>query len=168
MKILILTSLLMTAAAPALANDGGVASIKVKDIRMREYKYENGMEKEVQRIAKPQHRITFSGGDAAKLQQILPSQLSVVTHMQPEIKAEFDRSFKTLGIYSEKSAAVSAKVLTISCTDAELDSFGDQGKVRIIKKAQTECAIEIIGIPDGSDPSDNLGDVQEFNPKCQP
>lgn len=168
MKKMILLGAMILGSFSALANDGGVVAIKVNDIRMREYKYEDGVEKEIRRIIKPQFKITFQGGEAAKLQKILPSQLSVITSMQPEIKNEFDKSFKTLGIYSEKSTQVSAKVLTVTCVDADIESVGDEGKVKIVKKGQSECTIEIMGLDDDVPATDYLGDASEFAPSCQP
>lgn len=159
---------LLLGSLSAYANDGGIVAIKVNDIRMREYKYEDGIEKEVRRIVKPNFRITFAGGEAAKLQKILPSQLSVITAMQPEIEAQFNASFKTLGIYNEGNRQVSSKVLSITCVDADIESVGDEGKVKIVKKGQSECTIEINGIEEGSDASDYFGDMQTYAPSCQP
>jgi hypothetical protein len=107
----------------ANANDGGIAGIKVSEIKMREYQEKNGVEKEVRRIADPNFKIVFTGEQADRLQQILPSELSVISAMQPELAEEFNRTFKTLGVYNEavKNSAgkvlVSAKLLTISCND---------------------------------------------------
>lgn len=147
-------------AAVAIANDGGIAGIKVNEIRMREYSWKNGEEKEIRRITDPNFKITFSGLEARKLQQALPSEFSVITSMQPELKPEFDRTFKALGIYSDKTAQVTEKVVTIRCTDGELESIGETGKMRIKKKAQTECEISIVR----GDAADMLGDVAPFEP----
>lgn len=166
-KIILLGSLVF-ASATAFANDGGVVAIKVNDIRMREYKYEDGMEKEVRRIVKPQFKITFTGGEAAKLQKILPSQVSVITSMQPEIADAFAKSFKTLGIYSDKTPQVTSKIVTINCVDADLESIGETGKVKLVKKGQSECSIEIVGVDDGTDAADYFGDMQTYAPSCQP
>lgn len=167
MKHLILMSAIILSSFAGFANDGGVVAIKVNDIRMREYKYEDGIEKEVRRIVKPQFKITFSGGEAAKLQKILPSQVSVITSMQPEIADAFAKSFKTLGIYSDKTPQVSSKIVTINCVDADLESIGETGKVKLVKKGQSECSIEIVGVDDETDATDYLGDVQHYAPSCQ-
>lgn len=169
-KTLLKTALIGSgfAGAMAFANDGGVVAIKVNDIRMREYKLEDGVEKEVRRIVKPNFKITFSGGEAAKLQKVLPSQISVITSMQPEIADQFAQSFKTLGIYSDKSPQVSSKVVTINCVDADLQSVGDEGRVKIVKKGQSECSIEIVGVDEGVYPEDYLGAIQTYAPSCQP
>lgn len=163
---LILLGALLSSSLPVLANDGGIASIKVNEIRMREYKHENGQEKEVRRIIQPNFKITFSGGEAKKLQQILPSQLSVMTGMQPEIAKDFNESFKTLGIYSDKTPQVSGKVLTINCNDGELEEIGNTGKYRVRKTGKTECTLQINAIPDGVDAADYLGDASDFSPTC--
>lgn len=166
-KVLLFSALLLGSLS-TYANDGGTAAIKVNDIHMREFKYENGVEKEVRRIVKPNFRITFSGGEAANLQKILPSQLSVITMMQPEIATQFNASFKALGIYSEGTRQVSSKVLIISCADANIESVGDDGKVKIVKTGQSECTIEINGIDEGADASDYLGGMKTYAPSCQP
>lgn len=164
-SLIFLTSL-MSVALPVLANDGGVATIKVNEIRMREYTYEDGQEREVRRIIQPNFKITFSGGEAKKLQQILPSQLSVLTGMQPEIARDFNESFKTLGIYSDKTPQVSGKVLTISCSDGELEDIGNTGKYRVRKTGNTQCTLQINAVPDSVGAADYLGDASDFNPTC--
>lgn len=166
MKMSLLTFAVVSIVAPfSMANDGGVAAIKVNEIRMREYKYENYKEKEVRRISKPNFKITFSGGEAAKLQKILPSTVSVLTAMQPELKKAYEESFKTLGIYSEASNGVTSKVISISCSDADLVSAGND-KMKIVKKGQSSCEISIVGA-EGDGASDYFGDMQEFVPACK-
>jgi hypothetical protein len=146
----------------ASANDGGVAAIKVNDIRMREYAIQNGQEKEIKRIAKPNFKITFSGGEAKKLQQVLPSEYSVITGMQPELKDKFNETFKTLGIYSDKSATVSGKLITINCVDGDLVPIeGQDGKSKIVKRAQTDCTLSITEVENAQD---ELGDISTFEP----
>lgn len=149
---------------PAFANDGGIAAIKVSDIRMREFEVRNGQERELRRIAKPNFKIYLNGQEAAKLQKILPSEFSVLTHMQPEIADAFNASFKTLGVYSDASNLASAKILTIHCNDAEL-KFADDGKVSIAKKPRSECTIEIRGLDSGESAGDYFGDMSSFEPK---
>ncbi|RYZ63473.1 MAG: hypothetical protein EOP05_23505 [Proteobacteria bacterium] len=128
-------------AAPAFANDGGVAAIKVSEIKMREY---NEQGQEVKRIANPNYKITFKGGEAAKLQKILPSTVSVITAIQPELAKAYAETFKTLGIYSGASQGIKSKVITINCSNGELVPNGDKSK--IVKKSETECSIEINGV----------------------
>lgn len=152
----------------AFANDGGIAAIRVHDIRMREYKFEDGTEKEIRRIVKPNFKITFKGGEAAKLQQTLPSEVSVITGMQPEIAGQFNATFKSLGVYNHASADVSAKALTISCNDGSLVPIGETGKFKIVKKPETECTISILGVEDGTTPEDYFGAITEYSPTCHP
>lgn len=151
----------MMIAAPAFANDGGVAAIKVSEIKMREY---NDQGKEVKRLANPNFKISFKGGEAAKLQQILPSTVSVITAIQPELAKDYAATFKTLGIYSGESKGVKSKVITINCSNGELVANGDKSK--IVKNKDTECSIEIQGMADESSAGDMFGDMQTFAPKC--
>lgn len=168
MKALSLLICLLGMTGVAQANDGGVAAIKVNEIRMREYQEVNGEERELRRIVKPNFRITFSGGEAAKLQKILPSQVSVITHMQPELTDIFNDTFKTLGIYSEKTPQVSAKVLTISCSDGDF-RFHDDGRTEIVKTGQSTCEISIQGVDGDIEISDQFGEMQAFvPPMCHP
>lgn len=163
MKTLSMIFCVLAAGVSAQANDGGVAAIEVNEIRMREYQYVNGEEREVRRIVNPNFRITFSGGEAAKLQQILPSEVSVLTHMQPELTEAFNETFKTLGIYSEKTPQVSAKTLTLSCSDGEL-KFDDDGKAQIVKSGKSTCTLSIQGVEEGIDVTELFGAMQPFNP----
>lgn len=150
-------------AAPAFANDGGISAIKVSEIKMREY---NDMGKEVKRLASPNFKISFKGGEAAKLQQILPSELSVITSMQPELTKEFNATFKSLGIYANDSKGVKGKAITISCSNGQLKSSpGDDSKMIIEKNKDTECTISI-NPAEGDSAMDQFGDMQKFAPKC--
>lgn len=148
----------------AFANDGGVAGVKVSEIKMREYQVNNGQESELRRIVKPNFKIFFSGGEARQLQKALPSVYSVLTSMQPEIAEIFNESFKTLAIYSDKSDAASSKIINISCNDAEM-KFDDNGKVRIVKTGKSTCEITINGLENDENVNDYLGDVSPFEPK---
>lgn len=163
MKTLSLLFVVLSTGAVAQANDGGVAAIEVNEIRMREYQLVNGEERELRRIVNPNFRITFSGGEAAKLQKILPSEVSVITHMQPELTEAFNETFKTLGIYSEKTPQVSAKTLTISCADGEL-KLGDDGQAQIVKTGKTTCTISIQGVEEGIEVTELFGAMQPFTP----
>jgi len=160
MKILILILIAGLTGSMAYANDGGTAAIKVSEIRMREY---NNRGEEIKRLTHPNFRIFIKGQEAAKLQHILPSQVSVITAMQPELKFEYDRTFKALGIYNEASS-VTSKVVMISCTDGELVSDGN-GRSRIVKAGESSCEITINATPD---PADYFGDKQDYNPSCTP
>jgi hypothetical protein len=166
MKKLMLMLTLGLAAASAQANDGGIAAIKVNEIKMREAQInaKTGKEEVVRRIVNPNFTILIEGGEAEKLQKILPSEISVLTAMQPEIAAAFNASFKTLGIYSDKTAGASGKVITISCSDAELNYQEKTQKYKIQKKGKSTCKITIQGVPEGADIGNQLGDIQEFNP----
>jgi hypothetical protein len=168
MKKLMLALTLGLAATSAQANDGGIAAIKVDQIKMRETKLNQstGEEEVVRRIANPSFTITISGGEAEKLQQILPSEVSVLTAMQPELAAEFNKSFKSLGVYSDKTTGVTGKVITISCSDAELKQVKDTDKYKVQKKAQSTCTIRIQGLAEGADGADSMGDAQTFEPKA--
>ncbi len=158
MRSLVLFACLTCAGAHA--NDGGTAAIKVSEIKMREYN-DRGQEKK--RITNPNFRIFITGEEAAKLQYILPSQVSVVTAMNPAIKDEYNRTFKALGIYNEASS-VTSKVVMISCSDGELKTGGNDLPY-IVKAAQSSCEITIQG---ATDPSDYFGDKQDYNPSCTP
>lgn len=151
----------------AFANDGGIAAIKVDQIKMRETRYQNGEEVIVKKYVEPNFTITFEGGEAEKLQKILPSELSVITAIDPSIEKQFNETFKTLGIYADKSAAASAKILTISCSNGEL-SFLEDGKASIKKSGKTKCTIKIGGDAKAESLSEYFGDIGEFEPKtCQ-
>ncbi len=151
-------------AAPAFANDGGIAAIKVSEIKMREY---NDQGKEVKRISNPNFRITLKGGEAKKLQQILPSTVSVVTAMQPELKKAYDETFKELGIYSTESQGVKGKTISISCADGVLKADPkDNSKMMIVKSKESECSITIMGSSSDESVADYFGDMQTFAPKC--
>lgn len=165
MKALVILSLLFSPLL-ASANDGGIAGIKVSDIKMREYQIKDGVEKEVRRIAEPNFKILFTGQQADRLQQILPSVYSVITGMQPELAEEFNRTFKTLGIYNDAvkngsgKVIVSSKFMTISCSDGELVPDGDD-KMKIVKAGKSSCEITINSL--GEDGAD-MGDISEFEP----
>lgn len=168
MKSKILVGLLLTIlGAQAFANDGGMAAIKVKEIKMRSMQLKNSQWKE-EPVLNPHYKIVISGEEASKLQKILPSQVSVVTAMQPEIKDAYNESFKALGVYNKavkngNQVQVYPKVLTISCADATLDSDGN-GKMRVSKTGQSECVIEIHKIEKDDDAADYFGDAQTFEP----
>ena len=158
-KIIAMVSLLVISST-VIANDGGTAAIKVDQIKMRETAIKNGQEVTVKKIASPRYTITINGGEAEKLQQILPSMSSVFTTMYPESEKLYNDSFKSLGIYSEKSNGVSGKAISISCADAVLNDEG----TKITKTGKSECVIRIEAIEDGGE-SDIYGDVQTFEPK---
>lgn len=146
----------------ASANDGGQAAIKVSEIKMREYDNKGN---ELRRITDPNFRIMIKGEEAWKLQKILPSQVSVVTHMNPAISDLFGETFKGLGVYSMKSKAATGKVLNITCSNGELVTDAN-GKPDIKPAAETTCEISVNGGID--DPSDYFGDKQDYNPRCTP
>lgn len=153
-------------SAAAQANDGGVAAIKVSEIKMREVDQRTG--EVVKSHKNPSFKILITGGEAKKLQKVLPSTVSVITAMQPELKKDYDDTFKSLGIYNETSNAATSKVITISCADGELVRIGDTDKFKVEKSAQSECEITINGVPSTEAASDYFGDMQEFKPKtCQ-
>jgi hypothetical protein len=158
-KLIVLMSLI---SVSAFANDGGIAAIKVDQIKMREIGLKDGQEVILKKIVNPSYKIIIEGGEAAKLQKILPSQVSVITSMVPSIKKDFDQTFKSLGIYSDKSAAASSKVLTISCSDGEFNSNYD----KIIKTGKSVCTITINGLTEeDASAADYFGDAQKFEPK---
>jgi hypothetical protein len=159
-KVLAILSL-VSISLTAVANDGGVAAIKVDQIKMRETALKNGQEVVVKKIVNPSYTITIEGGEAAKLQKILPSVSSVFTGMFPAQAQLYKDSFKSLGIYSEKSAAASSKVLSISCSDAVMNESGE----KITKTGKSVCSITINGVSDGVSATDNFGDAQTFEPK---
>lgn len=158
-KMFLLITLLATSA---FANDGGIASIKVDAIRMREFKFVDGKEVITNRIAAPSHKILIEGAEAKKLQKILPSVFSVITAIQPDLKAQFDDSFKSLGIYSNDSQIAKGKALEISCSDADLVSLGND-KYKVVKNGKPSCTITI----NSNDPSvgPDWGDSSTFEPK---
>lgn len=160
-KIMAIISLVFTSSLVVLANDGGIAAIEVNQIKMRETAIKNGKEVVVKKIANPRFTITLEGGEAKKLQQILPSQTSVITSLYPEIARDYNESFKTLGIYSEASNAASSKGIVITCSDATLDSE----KNKVIKTGKSVCTISIQGYAKEESPVDNMGDIHTFEPK---
>lgn len=161
MKKVIAILSLVSMSLTALANDGGVSAIKVEQIKMRETALKNGQEVIVKKLVNPSYTITLEGGEASKLQKILPSNVSVFTGMYPAQAQLYKDSFKTLGIYSEKSAQASSKVLSISCSDAVMNDSGD----KITKTGKSVCTITINGVSDGVSTSDFFGDMQKFEPK---
>ncbi len=161
MKNIIATISLIFTSPVLFANDGGIAAIKVDQIKMRETAIKEGKEVVVKKIAHPHFTIRFEGGEAKKLQQILPSQVSVITSIYPEIAKDFNESFKTLGIYSEASKAATGKGIIISCSDATLNDEGN----KVIKTGKSVCTINIEGYAKDESPSDNFGDLQPFDPK---
>lgn len=153
----------------AVANDGGVSSIKVSEIKMRSVKWVNSAQKETP-IAAPNFKIYITGEGASKLQKILPSEISVITAMQPEIAKEYNETFKSLGIYNKSKRqggveVVSPKIMQISCSDGEIETVGETGKIRIKKAKETSCVITIHKAESDDTISDELGDVQPFEPK---
>ena len=162
-------------AMPAFANDGGIAAIKVSQIKMREYKFNKstGKEEEVRRINSPYFKIMVEGEEADRLQKILPSERNVLTSMYPDLAKEFNDTFKSLGIYnndlkSNGKVLVSSKVLTTACNSGELKFPEDGGKPNIVKRGQSNCVISINAVPEEQIP-DYLGDVSKFDPAevCQ-
>ena len=125
----------------AYANDGGIAVIKVNEIKMREYKLINHQETEIKRITNPYYKIVIKGDEAVKLQKILPSEASVITVMQPELKIPFEETFKNLGIYNPAKPGISEKVMTFECNNGQLKLVND--KYIIVKSPDTTCTISI-------------------------
>ncbi len=160
MKKMIAIFALVSTASTVFANDGGIAAIKVDQIKMREMAIKNGEQVIVKRIAKPSYKIIIEGGEAAKLQKILPSSVSVFTGMYPGQAQTYKDSFKSLGIYSDKSNEASSKAVTISCSDAEI---GGADYDQIIKTGKSVCTIEINAVEEGADLM--FGDMQPFEPK---
>lgn len=160
MKSLFSILVLTLVSFVAFANDGGIAAIQVNQIKMRETAYKNGQEVVVKKIVKPSFTITIEGGEAKKLQKILPSESSVITAMHPEIAKDYNESFKSLGIYSLSSKEDSSKSITISCSDAE---FSEDGS-KVIKTGKTVCTIYISATSDEW-VTDSFGDMQSFEPK---
>lgn len=159
MKTLIV--LMSLVSISAFANDGGISAIKVDQIKMREMGYKDGQQVIVKKIATPHYKIIIEGGEAAKLQKILPSEVSVVTAINPGMAKDFNETFKTLGIYSDKSASASSKILSISCSDGKLSDNGD----KVIKTGKSVCTISIQGLADGESAVEYFGDAQKFEPK---
>jgi hypothetical protein len=164
---LILAALALS--VPALANDGGIASLKVQEIKMREYALKDGDRKEVKRIANPDFTIFVNGAEANKLQKILPPTRSVFTAMYPKLAKEYNETFKSLGIYSDATkdgsgkTLVTSKVITISCDDGEIQGL-DNNNPRIVKRGSTRCQVQINAVPEGTYPEDYLGDTDSFDP----
>lgn len=150
----------------ASANDGGIAAIKVNSIKVREVQVKEGVEKVVKSHTKPNFRILIDGPEAVKLQKILPSQFSVITAIQPEIADAYNESFKTLGVYSGTSREATAKTITISCDDADLQTIeqGEQVKFKVVKNGKPKCVISISGADSEEDARESMGDVQKYEP----
>lgn len=163
MKFLISVAVALLTSSVALANDGGIAGLRVDQIKMRETALKNGEEVLVRKIVKPRFTISFEGGEAANLQKILPSELSVITAMYPDIAKVFHESFKTLAIYSETSKQASSKMITISCSDATADWSAE--KPKITKTGKSSCVITIEGFgPDEGSPAE-YGIIEKFEPE---
>ena len=158
MKLVLTMISILSISAAVMANDGGIAAIKVDQIKMRETAFKNGEVVIVKKIVKPSFTITLEGGEAAKLQKILPSEISVITAMHPEIKASYNESFKSLGIYSDASSGASSKAITISCSDANISENGD----KVIKTGKSVCTLTI---SEGNADMGQFGDMQPFEPK---
>lgn len=160
---------------PALANDGGIAAIKVSQIKMREYKWDTqrNEEVEVRRINNPNFKIYIEGEEADKLQKILPSERSVITNMYPEIEQDFNAMFKSLGIYNVNvrdrsgNVLVSSKNLIISCNSGEM-IFDDNGKPSLKQRGRSNCVISIRAVEEEHQ-QDDFGAVSPFDPAevCQ-
>lgn len=157
-KLIVLVSLI---SVSAFANDGGISAIRADQIKMREMSMKDGVETIVKKIVTPNYKIIIEGGEAARLQKILPPELSVITAIHPAIEKDFNETFKTLGIYSNKSGSASSKILTISCSDGKLNEAG----TKVIKTGKSVCTISIQGLADNETALDYLGDVQPFEPK---
>lgn len=163
MKKMIAILALVSTSSTVFANDGGIAAIKVDQIKMREMAIKNGEQVIVNRISKPSYKIIIEGGEAAKLQKILPSTSSVFTGMHPGEAKTYKESFKSLGIYSDKSTEASGKAITISCSDAVIGVIGGSDDDRVIKTGKSVCTIEINAVEEGADLM--FGDMQTFEPK---
>lgn len=136
----------------ATANDGGIAAIKVDQIKMRKIQFNDGKQIILERIAQPSHQITFEGGEAKKLMQVLPGA------MQAGIR-NYSQHFKSLGIYSKGSAEASSKVIDISCSDADVnDDF------KVVPAGKTSCTITIEAA-NSEYVEDSFGDMMTFEPK---
>jgi len=163
-KRIVISASMVISTQIAYANDGGIAVIKVNEIKMREYKIINHQETEVRRIADPYYKIILKGDEASKLQKILPSVASVITTMQPELKEQFDKTFKNLGIYNPAKEGISEKVMTFECNDGELVSMGN-GKFKIVKAGESTCKISIYPRKVVGDNGDIFGDGFPWEPK---
>lgn len=156
-KRIVISATMAISTQLVYANDGGIAVIKVNEIKMREYKIINHQETEVRRISDPYYKIILKGDEANKLQKILPSVASVITTMQPELKKTFDETFKNLGIYNPATPGVSEKVMTFECNDGQLVSIGN-GKFKIVKAGESTCKISIFPRKVVGDNGDIFGD----------
>lgn len=161
-RIVIVASMAITTQL-VYANDGGIAVIKVNEIKMREYKIINNQETEVRRISNPYYKIILKGDEAAKLQKILPSVASVITTMQPELKKAFEETFKNLGIYNPPKEGISEKVMTFECNDGMLKNVG--GKFKIVKLGESTCKISIYPRSVVGDNGDIFGSGFPWEPK---
>lgn len=163
-KRIVLTATMAVTTQLAYSNDGGIAVIKVNEIKMREYKIINHQETEVRRIPDPHFKIILKGKEANKLQKILPSVASVITTMQPELKEQFEKTFKNLGIYNPPKEGISEKVMTFECNDGELVPDGN-GKFKIVSAGESTCKISIYPRSAVGDNGDIFGDGFPWEPK---
>lgn len=160
-------------ATCAHAQSSGLTAIKANEIRMSEYLYDEQSyeNREVRKIKNPNFRIFLKGEEAAKLQQILPSERSVLTSMYPDIAREYNATFKALGIYNEeiqdrnRRMLVSSKVLTITCNSGKLEYSDNGSRPRIIPSDVSECEIMIRGVGKEGEFSDYLGAMDSFDPE---
>ncbi len=144
---------------PAFANDGGIASIQVDQIKMQALTSEGEV---ARKIANPNFKITVKGGEAKKLQAILPSDITVMTAVYPELEKAYNESFKTLAVYSKGANGVTGKMLIISCSDAEM--VHDEDGPKIVKTGKTECRITIEPSVAGLE-EEMAGPLEPFEPK---
>ena len=92
-QLLVLGLTLASFACPAMADDGGVVGISVKDLTVTKVSFpDSGIRHDP--VVQPNYEIKLTGGQAAKLLRILPSQLYVITGMYPEVRTDLQRQLQ--------------------------------------------------------------------------
>ncbi len=121
MKCLLGIALAVLTAGAVFANDGGVAVVEVKSLKI--------IKQETATIAE------FRGADAKEFMKILPAQFSAISPLVPN----FDDNFKALVIGTKDRKGS----ISIVCANGEIDfSLGEVESYRPYKSG-TRCTIAI-------------------------
>ncbi len=116
-------------STPLLANDGGVYSIQPYGAK----------------FDKPSKTLTFTGEFAARLKELLPPAMNVITTLTPSLKAKYEKNYRDIFIRDAQGLG-----LNISCRSAEVID------AKTIKElSETTCSLEIV-----DSKNTDFGDVQ--------
>ena len=154
MKVLLAAAALI-AAGEALANDGGIAGIQVRNLKLE--KVNVGGEQEV-RTPLPLGQgdfveATFRGSQAAELMKILPGAFFVID--QPN----YGRHFRSLGVAAKEG------YVQFHCADADV-TYDDNGRPTYTQLPSPKCTITLVKheqpVPD-EEILEQAGIIQRFN-----